>query len=57
MENQHTKKVYSGLILLLIIGAFLLGYFTFYFHNKSSMEKPMHPVPVSNSLVLNTEPI
>ena len=55
MENQYSKKVYSGLILLLIIGAFLLGYFTFYFHNKSLQEKPVSTVPVNDSLVLKTE--
>ncbi len=54
MEIKYTKKVYSGLMLLLILGAFLLGYFTFYFHHKSLKEKPVNAVPVSNSLVLNT---
>lgn len=57
MENQYSKKVYSGLVLLLILGAFLLGYFTFYFHNKSQQEKPITNVPVTNSLVLNAEPL
>ncbi len=57
MENQYTKKVYSGLILLLVLGAFLLGYFTFYFSQKSQQEKPMTAVPVTNSLVLNTVPL
>ncbi|MBQ8870416.1 MAG: efflux RND transporter periplasmic adaptor subunit [Alphaproteobacteria bacterium] len=57
MENQYSKKVYSGLMLLLIIGAFLLGYFTFYFHQKSLVEKPTSTVPVTNSLVLNAMPL
>ncbi|MBE6450768.1 MAG: efflux RND transporter periplasmic adaptor subunit [Alphaproteobacteria bacterium] len=57
MENQYSKKVYSGLMLLLIIGAFLLGYFTFYFHQKSLIEKPTSTVPVTNSLVLNAMPL
>ena len=55
MENPYTKKVYSTLILLLIIGAFLLGYFTFYFHDKSLREKPISNITPTNSLVLNTK--
>ena len=57
MENRYAKKVYSGLVLLLILGAFLLGYLTFYFHHKSMSEKPVSQVPLSNSLVLNAEPV
>ena len=57
MENQYSKKIYSGLMLLLIICAFLLGYLTFYFHYKSLQEKPLTSIPVTNSLVLNTEQI
>ena len=57
MENTYTKKVYSALILLLIFLAFLLGCFTFYFYDKSLSEKPLSAVPVTNSLVLNAEPV
>ena len=57
MENKYAKKIYSGLILLLILGAFLLGYLTFYFHHKSISEKSVSHVPLTNSLVLNAEPV
>ena len=57
MENKYAKKVYSGLTLFLILGAFLLGYLTFYFYHKSISEKPVNEVPLTNSLVLNAEPV
>lgn len=57
MENKYAKKVYSGLTFFLILGAFLLGYLTFYFYHKSISEKPISQVPLTNSLVLNAEPV
>ena len=53
MENTYTKKVYYLLTLTLIILAFLLGYFTFYYHHKSISEKPVTNIPITNSLALN----